>query len=79
MISMAWEVEKLRDELANAEKRARAAAAANPGIFFSLAFLFSFSFILCCQTDLGTEAIGCFFNGYFLLTNNPPKFLTIFS
>ncbi|XP_010922618.1 protein FLX-like 1 [Elaeis guineensis] len=32
MISMAWEVEKLRDELANAEKRARAAAAAaNPG------------------------------------------------
>ncbi|KAL6003697.1 hypothetical protein ACLOJK_004243 [Asimina triloba] len=31
MISMAREVEKLRAELANAEKRVRAAAAANPG------------------------------------------------
>lgn len=36
MISMAHEIEKLRGELANADKRARAAAAAaaaaNPGI-----------------------------------------------
>ena len=35
------------------EERARAAAAAaNPCISFSLAFLLLFSFILCCQTDL---------------------------
>lgn len=34
LVSMAREMEKLRAEIANAEKRARAAAAAaNPGIF----------------------------------------------
>lgn len=43
MISMAQEIEKLRVELANAEKRARAAAAAaaaaNPGIPFDCLYI----------------------------------------